>query len=112
MLCWNVWGLNSESRQLAVKKKIDESGCSVICLQETKCMHIDQRFLRKFYPRRFDNFAYVPSVGASAGIVVIWNSSFFDGRLIEANPYGVIDEFYSKHTSEVWTLVSVYGLCQ
>ena len=36
VLCWNVRGLNSEARQLAVKQKNDESGCSVVCLQETK----------------------------------------------------------------------------
>ena len=48
ILCWNVRGLNSEARQLVVKQKIEESGCSIVCLQETKCMHIDQRFLRKF----------------------------------------------------------------
>ena len=112
VLCWNVRGLNSEARQLAVKQKIDESGCSVVCLQETKCMHIDHRFIRKFCPRRFDNFSYVPSVGASAGMVIIWNSSFFEGKLIEARQYGIILEFRSKHTSEVWTLVSVYGPCQ
>ena len=61
VLCWNVRGLNSEARQLAVRQKIDESGCSVVCLQETKCMHMDQRFIRKFCPRRFDNFVFVPS---------------------------------------------------
>ena len=105
-------GLNSEARQLAVKQKIDESGCSIICLQETKCMHIDQRFLRKFCPRRFDNFVYMPSSGASGGLLIIWNSAFFSGKLIQAHSYGIIVEFTSAHTSEVWTLVSVYGPCQ
>ena len=42
VLCWNVRGLNAEARQLAVRQKIDESGCSVVCLQETKCMQMDQ----------------------------------------------------------------------
>ena len=97
ILCWNVHGLNSEARQLAVKQKIDESGCSIICLQETKCMHIDQRFLRKFCPRRFDNFVYMPSFGASGGLLIIWNSAFFSGKLIEAHSYGIIVEF-ALHT--------------
>ena len=112
VLCWNVRGLNSEARQLAVKQKIDESGCSMVCLQETKCTHIDHRFIRKFCPRRFDNFSYVPSVGASTGMVIIWNSSFFEGKLIEAKPYCIIVEFCSKHACEVWSLVTVYGPCQ
>ena len=54
----------------------------------------------------------MPSAGASAGMVVIWNSSFFVGKLIETKSYGIIVEFSSKHTSETWTLVSVYGPCQ
>ena len=52
------------------------------------------------------------SVVASASMVIIWNSSFFEGRLIEAKPYGIIVEFLSKHTFEVWTLVSVCAPCQ
>ena len=37
---------------------------------------------------------------------------FFEGKLIEAKPFGIIVEFLSKHTSEVWKLVTVYGPCQ
>ena len=44
--------------------------------------------------------------------MVIWNSSFFVGKLVEAKSYGIIVEFSSKHTYEIWTLVSVYGPCQ
>ena len=84
VLCWNVRGLNSEVRQRAVRAKIEESQCSIVCLQETKCDFFDQRSIRKFCPRRFDNFVYSPSVGASGGILVIWNSSVFEGELVES----------------------------
>ena len=43
---------------------------------------------------------------------MVWNSSFFFGSLIEANSYGIVVEFKSKHTTEAWSLVSVYGPCQ
>ena len=77
VLCWNVRGLNSAARQRAVREKIDESQCSIICLQETKCPSIDARFIRSWCPRRFDQFAYVPSIGASGGLITIWNSLNF-----------------------------------
>jgi exonuclease III len=67
----NVRGLNSEEWQLDVRAKIDESTCSIICLQETKMEYFDHRIIRKFCPKRFDNFAYSPSVGASGGIIVL-----------------------------------------
>jgi len=53
VLCWNVRGLNSEDRQRAVRQKIDESQCSVVCLEETKMQHIDNRAIRSFAPKRF-----------------------------------------------------------
>jgi exonuclease III len=65
VLCWNARGLNLDVRQRAIRAKIKESNCSVICLQETKCDFFDQRAIRKFCPKRFDNFVYAPSVGAS-----------------------------------------------
>jgi hypothetical protein len=36
VLCWNIRGLNAKSKQLALMNAINNSGCSVICLQETK----------------------------------------------------------------------------
>ena len=50
VLCWNVRGLNSDDRKRAVRQKIDESACSIVCLQETKCEVIDQHFIRKCCP--------------------------------------------------------------
>lgn len=50
VLCWNVRGLNSEARQRSVHEKIDETGCSVVCLPEMKCDFFDQRFIHKFCP--------------------------------------------------------------
>jgi exonuclease III len=36
ILCWNIRGLNAVEKYDVVRNKIEESGCSVICLQETK----------------------------------------------------------------------------
>jgi hypothetical protein len=81
-------------------------------LQETKCEYIDHKLLRKFCPKCFDNFAYSPSVGASGGILVVWNSSIFSGLLQEIQRYGIVLNMVSAHNGESWNLVSVYGPCQ
>ena len=67
ILCWNVRGINAMEKCDAVRDKIEESACSVVCLQETKREHFEMSFIRKFAPRRFDHFDYIPSVGASGG---------------------------------------------
>src|SRR4051794_4884912 len=92
----NVRGLNFAARQRFVRGKIDESQCAIICLQETKCPSIDARFIRTWCPRRFDQFAYVPSIGASGGLITIWNSSLFEGVLIDTQQFGLLINFISK----------------
>ena len=105
-------GLNSPARQHDVRAKIEESHCSIICLQETKCQSFDIHMIWCFCPRRFDQFAFSPLVGASGGILIIWNSSVFDGQLLEVQRFSVVVSFKSVHNSEKWMLVSVYGPCE
>ena len=68
VLSWNVRGINDPSKWPHIRSKIEESGATIICLQETKKEHFDNAFIRGFAPKRFDNFAFVPSEGASGGI--------------------------------------------
>jgi exonuclease III len=62
---------------VGLANKIEESGCDIICIQETKRQTFDLAFIKKFCPRKFNKFEYLPSVGASGGIITIWNSNVF-----------------------------------
>ena len=100
VLCWNVRGLNSPTRKHAVKQKIEESQCAVACFQETKCETFDIREIRAFCPRQFDTFAFAPSVGASGGILAVWNSVVLSGVLVEIQSFAVVVRFTSKQNNE------------
>ena len=63
VLYWNVRGINSEQKQLAPRNAISSSGCSVICLQETKRAAFDVAFVKLFCPKKFDKFEVVPTQG-------------------------------------------------
>ena len=41
VLCWNVRGINSDSKWDSIINKITERRCDIICLQETKKMYVD-----------------------------------------------------------------------
>jgi exonuclease III len=112
ILCWNIRGLNSESKQLALHEKVSESGCAVVCVQETKKENFDRKFIRGCLTEQFDNFAFSPSNGASGGILVAWKTSIFSGMLLEVHSFGMIILFRSAHTNQSWKLVVVYGPCQ
>ena len=111
VLCWNIRGLNSDDKQLALYNKIMESGCAVACVQETKKEDFDRAFIKKCCPRQFDSFTFSPSVGASGGILVVWKSSILEGTLVQVQRFGLIISFKSVHSQQKWTLVVVYGPC-
>lgn len=95
ILCWNIRGINVREKWDAVRNKIEESACSVICLQKTKKESFDTPFIRNFAPRCYDNFDFVPSMGASGGILVLWSSSIFKGSLVEKKSFGITIAFTS-----------------
>jgi exonuclease III len=111
VLCWNIRGLNDSNKWEAVQNKIEESGCSVFCLQETKIQNCDNAFIRKLAPRRFDRFDFIPSVGASGGILLVWNSTVFTGSIVDKQRFGITASFTSNQNGQTWKLTSVYGPC-
>lgn len=94
-----------------MRDKIVESGSEIICLQETKKEDFDIGFIKNFCPPVFDSFQYLPSQGASRGILVIWKSSMFSGQLVFSNDYAISVELTSKLNNDNWLLTTVYAPC-
>lgn len=111
ILSWNVRGLNSETKWNSIIDKITESKSEIICLQETKRDNFDVGFIKKLCPAAFDEFVYLPSVGASGGILVAWMSSVFLGNLIFSNHFALSVEFTSKFNDHSWVLIAIYAPC-
>jgi exonuclease III len=51
ILNWNLRGINSEKKWLALASKIQESGCDIICLQETKRESFTMEYIKKIAQR-------------------------------------------------------------
>ena len=62
---WNLRGINSQTRWDDIRKNVDESNCNVMCFQETKRETFDLAYIKKFCPKRFNQFSYSPSIGSS-----------------------------------------------
>lgn len=111
VLTWNVRGINSNWKWDAVKDKISQSSCDIVCLQETKKETFDLAFLKNICPANFNCFEYLPSVGASGGILIAWKGLLFDGHKIFSNGFGISLEFSSLVDGAQWVLTCVYGPC-
>lgn len=112
ILCWNIWGINASEKWDAIRDKIEESASSIICLQETKHELFDMSYISKFAPHRFDCFDFIPSLGASGGILVLWNSAVFLGTVVDKQRFGMTVNFSSAHNNDDWKLTTVYGPCE
>jgi hypothetical protein len=109
VLNWNIRGVNSSSKWPLVHNKIEESMASIVCLQETKKESFDSSFIKGFAPRRLDQFAYVPSDGASGGLLVLWTSNLFSGQVLLQESFGLVIHFQSTLSGDNFTLVNIYA---
>ena len=82
ILNWNIRGINDSNKWLALRNKIAEANVDIVCLQETKKEHFDYGYLKNFCPNRINCFDFLPSVGASGGLLIAWNGSIFDGETL------------------------------
>jgi exonuclease III len=109
VLCWNIRGINSQQKWDALRDKIRDSQCDIICIQETKRDPFDLSYIRNFCPSPFDSFEYLPSLGASGGIITIWKSRLFTGNLSFQNNFSLSVELTSKLNNQTWLLTNVYA---
>jgi hypothetical protein len=84
ILDWNIKGINSQDRWNDIRLRSEESNC--------KNEFFDQSYIRNFCNRKFNQFAFVPSIGNSGGIITIWNGSLFDGYISIQNEYQITME--------------------
>ena len=40
-------------------------------------------------PKRLDKYEFVPSIGASGGILVAWNGNLFSGLVIDSQQFAI-----------------------
>lgn len=110
-MTWNVRGINSAWKWDSIRNKITDGQCDIVCLQETKKDSFDPLFLRKICPPVLDTFDFLPSVGASGGILIIWRGALFTGIRIFHNEFAITMEFCSRHDGSKWVLTCIYGPC-
>jgi exonuclease III len=111
LLCWNVKGINSVNKWTAIKSKIQETSCDIICLQETKRELLDLPYIKNFCPPTYDSFEYVPSERFSGGIISFWKSTRFNAHKIFQNNFALSLELVSTMSGASWVLTNVYAPC-
>ena len=88
---------------------MDASKIDVVCLQETKMSTVSRRLVLSMLGSEFDNnFIYLPSDGASGGILVAWRIQLGIVGATRVDAHSLSVQFCSSNGS-AWWLTCVYG---
>ena len=104
---WNVRGLNSPSKQQSVRTFVDSVGADIVCLQETNIQNISRGTIFAILGVTFEEFLFLPSFGASGGILLAWK------RHVQATGHNRVGSYsvqFQQSNGQPWWLSGVYGL--
>jgi exonuclease III len=101
-------GLNSPSKQHSVRTFIDSVGADIVCLQETKMQNISRGTGLAILGVNFEEFLFLPTSGASGGILLAWK------RHVQATGHNRMDTYsvsvqFQQSNGQPWWLTGVYG---
>ncbi|CAO2042950.1 unnamed protein product [Urochloa humidicola] len=105
---WNVRGLNARCRRDNLRELLAACNASVVCLQETKLSVISPFLVNEMLGHRFSSFAYLPSNGASGGILIAARSPEISCTVVHAGAFSVTVALNGEHQAP-WSLTGVYG---
>ena len=109
IISWNVRVLNDRDKRLRVRNMIKSWGADIICLQETKMEFISKREIRSLWGCQHVDWLYLGSIGASGGVLVMW-----DRRTVEkidgaVGRFSVSCKFKNVKDQFEWAFTGIYG---
>jgi len=75
IISWNVRGLGGYEKRREVGQLVKETNPYIMCIQETKMCVIDGVVCKTFWNDTNVDFSYLPSRGASGGLLTLWDRS-------------------------------------
>ena len=111
LLSWNVRGLGGLEKRKEVKDLVREKAPIVLCIQETKMQLIDDFLCTLIWGPLNHDYSYSPSVGASGGLLTVWDTSEVDvWASSRGDHFLLIHGRFIKSNAEFY-LFNVYALC-
>jgi hypothetical protein len=75
IISWNIRGLGGLEKRKEVRKLVGDLCPSILCLQETKLQTCDTHLCLSLWGNSPHTFSYRPSIGASGGLLTLWDST-------------------------------------
>ena len=106
---WNVRGLNDNNKRLQVRYLLKSWKADIVCLQETKLDLIDRKIMRSLWGIPHVDWEYLGSVGASGGIILMWDRRVVEKLDAAVGHFSVSCKFRNVLDHKEWAFSGVYG---
>ena len=109
LVSWNVRGLNDGAKRLCVRNLLHTWKADIMCLHETKLDGIDRAMIRSLWRCRYVNWLCLDFMGASGGIIVMWDTRVVEKVEEAIGCFSVSCKFKVVSSGLVWGFSGVYG---
>lgn len=109
ILVWNVRGLNARARRNVLREVCADARVSLVCVQETKLDVISPFLVSEMLGSRFSSYVYLPSTGASGGILLACRGPELSCMPHHCGRFSVTAMITEVAQQRNWCFTSVYG---
>jgi hypothetical protein len=74
---WNGRGLNDRARRIGLRALLDQTACTIACIQETRLQLVPDSMLADIAGPRLDGHAVLPAIGTRGGVLMLWSTDRF-----------------------------------
>ena len=108
IISWNVRGLNEVEKRLRIRNLLKLWKADIICLQETKLELVTRQIVRSLWSCLYVDWLFLGSVGASGGILLMWDTRVVE-KLDEAvGHFSVSCKFRNVINQSEWAFSGVF----
>ena len=115
IISWNVRGLGGCEKRREVCHMVREKNQYILCLQESKLSVVNDLVGKAIWNDNNVDFSYQPSIGASGGMITLWNRNEVEvwlsfnmehvlgvqGRFLKIGEKFTLLNVYAKHLCSV-----------
>ncbi len=109
ILSWNVRGLHEGDKRLQIRNLLKDWSADLICFQETKLELVTRRLVRSLWSCHYVDWVFLGSVGASGGILIMWDKRVMEQVDEAIGHYSLSCKFRNVADRYEWAFTGVYG---
>lgn len=111
IISFNARGLGGGEKRVKIRRLVQEKNPFVVCIQETKLRMVDDFLIKSIWGDDSGGYSYQSSVGASGGLITMWDKSLTDVRSSMSFAHVLVIIGKVILTGEDIVVINVYAPC-